>query len=148
MKVRKIAVIATEAERRLIPVEERNRDVIVTGVGGTNAILALRDIPREADILNVGYAGSLHLPIGTRVMVGRVRLYHPNAAFAERTFELGSGSALCLTAGDFVEGGNIEKDAVVDMELAYIAALGFAHLNAIKVVSDNLRYKQYEDTIK
>jgi len=148
MKVRKYAVIATESERRLIPAKERNREVIVTGVGGTNAILALRDIPRDADILNIGYAGSLHLPIGTQVRVGRVRLYHPNATFAERTFELASGSALCLTAGDFVEGGDIEKDAVVDMELAYIAALGFTNIKAIKVISDNLRYKQYERTIK
>ena len=32
--------------------------IIVTGIGGLNVIHALRDVPRETPIYNVGYVGS------------------------------------------------------------------------------------------
>ena len=145
MKKQAYLVVATEEELKLFPSDKRA--VIVTGVGGANAVAALRDIPRDADILNVGYAGSRHLPIGQRITIGRCRTYHPNVTFAEQTFILGNGVGLCLTAGDFVKDSDIPKDAVVDMELAYIAALGFTNLKSIKIVSDHLDYEQYKDTI-
>ena len=145
MKRNAYLVVATEEELKLIPSDKR--EAIVTGVGGANAVAALRDIPRDADILNVGYAGSRHLPIGRRITIGRCRTYHPNVTFAEQTFILGSGAGLCLTAGDFVKEADIPTDAVVDMELAYICALGFTNIKSIKVVSDHFDYDQYEKTI-
>lgn len=145
MKRNAYLVVATEEELKLYPTDKRI--VIVTGVGGANVVAALRDIPRDADILNVGYVGSRHLPIGRRITIGRCRTFHPNAAFAEKTFILGSGAGLCLTAGDFVKEADIPADAVVDMELAYICALGFENVKSIKVVSDHFDYEQYESTI-
>ena len=37
------------------------------------------------------------------------------------------------------------KDCVFDMELAYIAALGFKHLHSLKYVSDNLSLHKYHE---
>ena len=51
------------------------------------------------------------------------------------------------TAGDFVTSGQLPEHSVVDMELAYILALGFHNVQATKYVSDNLNYQQYEQTI-
>ena len=34
------------------------------------------------------------------------------------------------------------------MELAYICALGFKNVEAIKIVSDNLSLKQYDKNVK
>lgn len=142
-------VVSTQDELKIPQAKEaaKDRAVIVTGVGGTNTILALRDLPKDADILNIGYCGSWHLAIGAAVKIGICRTYHRNCDFVEKTFYLANGNYLCLTAGDFVKDSDIPKDAVVDMELAYIAALGFTNLKSIKIVSDHLDYEQYEDTI-
>lgn len=122
--------------------------VIVTGVGGTNIIHALKGLPTDAEAINVGYCASLDYPIGQYVFVHQCRLYHPNVEFNERTYEIGDiGSAICLTAGDFVtEPRNLPKGAVVDMELAYIAAFGFRRVTAIKYISDNFNLEQYCQT--
>ena len=37
------------------------------------------------------------------------------------------------------------RDCVFDMELAYIAALGFENLCSIKIVSDNLSLHTYRE---
>lgn len=142
-------VVATQDELKIPQAKEaaKDRAVIVTGVGGTNTIIALRDLPKDADILNVGYCGSWHLAIGAAVKIGVCRTYHRNCNFIEKTFYLANGNYLCLTAGDFVKDSDVPKDAVVDMELAYIAALGFTNLKSVKIVSDHLDYEQYEDTI-
>lgn len=144
----KYLVVATKAELSLpwAECEKGNREIIVTGVGGVNVIRALRDLPKDSDILNVGYCGSSSFPIGFTVFVREVRLWHPNVTFDEPTFTLATrGNAICLTAGDFVkEGTGMPDKSVVDMELAYIAALGFRHLESIKFVSDNLNYEQYD----
>lgn len=122
--------------------------VIVTGVGGTNIIKALKGIPTDAEVINVGFCGSPDLRIGDYVFVGETRLYHPNVEFEEPTYRIGDiGNVLCLTAGDFVTAaGHLPKGAVVDMELAYIAAFGFRRLTAIKYVSDNLNLNEYSRT--
>ena len=148
-RCRKDLVVATSDELNIPQAKEAARDrvVIVTGVGGTNTIRALRDLPKDADILNIGYCGSWHHAIGTSLRIGMCRTFHKNCTFVEPTFHLDGGCVLCLTAGDFVKDSEIPKDAVVDMELAYIAALGFTNLSSIKVVSDNLNYEQYEATI-
>ena len=119
---------------------------IVTGVGATNVIRALKGLPTDAEVINVGYCGSASYPVGQYVFVSECRLYHPNVEFHERTYRINeSGNVLCLTAGDFVTSPeHVPDGAVVDMELAYIAAFGFRKLTAIKYVSDKLDLKQYE----
>lgn len=145
-------VVATEKELSLPwAMVECNRIPIVTGVGGTNVIKALRDLPRHADILNVGYCGSPSFPVGVVVWVQYARLHHPGVLFNEETFEMkGSRSGVtCLTSGDFVtDPGGIPPGSIVDMELAYIAAFGFDNVSAVKYVSDNLNFKEYELCLK
>jgi len=146
-------IVATEDELKLPfavgAIQGGYRQPIVTGVGATNVIMALRKLPRHADILNVGYCGSNRYPIGSVVWIGESRLWHPNVDFKENTFHLMDGTdAICFTAGDFVlDGSDLPVKSVVDMELAYIAAFGFQSLRAVKYVSDNLNLQQYEKTL-
>ena len=125
------------------------RTPIITGVGATNVIQALHNLPLDSDVLNVGYCGSNRFPIGSVVWIADSRLWHPNVEFEEPTYHLMDGAeALCLTAGDFVlSGENLPAKSVVDMELAFIAAFGFHSLKAVKYVSDNLNRQQYEKTV-
>lgn len=148
-------IVATQKELELPAakqaVELFGYTPIVTGVGGVNVIRRVRNLPREAYILNVGYCGSLFLPIGTEVQIGTVHSYHPGITFAEEATVISSVDLTpCYTAGDFVTNGDaaLPIDCVIDMELAYIAAFGFAKLAAVKYVSDNLNLKQYEETMK
>lgn len=147
-------IVATEAELQLplavAAVQGGYRQPVVTGVGATNVILALRKLPRHADVLNVGFCGSNRFPVGEEVWIGNTRLWHPNVDFKETTFHLmDEADTLCLTSGDFVlDGAALPTKSVVDMELAYIAAFGFQSLKAVKYVSDNLNLNQYEQCLK
>jgi len=155
---------AEEGERELVekvltimdePLRElwRAAKVIYTGVGGINIIRTLQSLPREAEILNIGYAGSANFDIGTWVEVTEVRLNHPNVTYPEpklRPTPILSlkgreiKSAICYTNCDFVLQSDY-KDCVFDMELAFVAALGFAKLHSLKYVSDNLSLHAYHD---
>ena len=137
-------VIAEREECSLIPPDERDRTLIVTGAGGANVIRALRGLPKESDILNVGYCGSMWHCVGERVEINNVRLYHPECNVKEMTHRLQQDGCLCLTAGDFVKEDKSGLKCVYDMELAYIAAFGFAKIRSIKTVSDNLNYINYK----
>lgn len=149
--MKKYLVVATKGELRIPWAEcEKDREVIVTGVGGANVIRALRDLPRDSDILNVGWCGSAHFPIGYAVWVRDCRLWHPRVNYKEPTFQINDrGNALCLTAGDFVNNGSgLPARSVVDMELAYIAAFGFTKISSVKVVSDSCDLPEYEMNTK
>ena len=140
-------VVATYEEKKRALEEYGVDDIVVTGVGGLNVIRKLQYYNRETPILNFGYAGSNSLPVGTKVSVGGVRLYHPNVEYREPIFALG-GDIPCYTSNDFVLQTDIKEPALFDMELAYILALGFHNVKSIKIVSDNLSLKQYEEEIK
>jgi len=149
-------LIAEEGERNLIQKYLPNctYPVVVTGVGAINIIQSLRDLPREAAVLNIGYAGSANFDIGTVVEVTEVRLNHPNVTYPEPTLKLqpiGGGlwpiadkQAVCYSNCDFVLQSDYQ-DCVFDMELAFIAAQGFAAVSALKIVSDNLSLHAYHD---
>lgn len=47
-------------------------DIIVTGVGAINVLHTLRELPRDAQIINIGYAGSANYAIGSIVSVTEV----------------------------------------------------------------------------
>lgn len=138
-------VVAMREEIDLLP--EINEPYIITGVGAINVINALKNLDRNTQIINVGYAGSNVLPIGTRVLVGKVKLYHPNAEYQEAEYFL-DGSTPCYTSCDFVTSTGIEEPCVFDMELAFILAMGFKNVTAIKQVSDNLDKSQFDENIK
>lgn len=150
-------VIAEEGERSLVEqhLPGCNLPVIVTGVGALNVIRALQDVPRDAELINIGYAGSSNFAIGTLVEVTEVRLNHPNVTYAEPVLPLQAlpadlrtdiqpVRAVCYSNTDFVLQSDY-TDCAFDMELAYIAALGFKRLTALKHVSDNLSLHAYHE---
>ncbi len=131
-------------------------DVLVTGVGAINVMHALRDLPRDTQLINIGYAGSANFDIGSAVVVTESRLNHPAVQYPEPELCLKSVpatylrapeqciSAVCYSNTDFVLQSDY-KDCVFDMELAYIAGMGFEHLSSIKIVSDNLSLHTYRE---
>ncbi|MBR0296208.1 MAG: hypothetical protein IJQ95_02295 [Paludibacteraceae bacterium] len=148
--------IAEEGERDLVTkyLPDCQWPIIVTGVGAINVIQALNEVPREASLLNIGYAGSANFDIGTVVEVTEVRLNHPNVTYPEPKIELtpfddglwpiAERKAVCYTNCDFVMQSEYQ-DCVFDMELAFIASLGFASVSALKIVSDNLSLHAYHE---
>lgn len=158
-KMAKYILIAEEGERVLIEkahlqlgLDLDEAEVLVTGVGAINIIRSLQGLDRGADIINIGYAGSANFDLGTWVEVTEVRLNHPNVTYAEPVLTLSSTSAplsdcrqaVCYSNCDFVLASDY-KDCVFDMELAFIAALGFKQLHSFKYVSDNLSLHAYHD---
>ena len=139
-------------ELGLLNDEWTNAKVLYTGVGAINVIRALQALPREAELLNIGYAGSANFDIGTWVAISEVRLNHPNVTYPEPELKLSVFShqlsavrkAICYSNCDFVLASDY-KDCVFDMELAFIAALGFKKLHSLKYVSDNLSLHAYHD---
>jgi len=143
----KTIVVATGEEYKLAKKRYKGHRIIKTGVGGINVIKKLKKADRGLKILNFGYAGSNCLPVGTEVRVGACRLYHPNVTYKEPIYKL-PGEVTCYTSNDFVLKTGIKEPCLFDMELAYILALGFKKVESIKIVSDNLSLKQYEEEIK
>lgn len=152
-------VMAEEGERVLLEkacetldIDLNDVPVIYTGVGAINVIRSLQDIDREAELINIGYAGSANFDLGTWVEVTEARLNHPNVTYPEPELKIerlkvkgeGLKEAICYTNCDFVLASDY-KDCVFDMELAFIAALGFKHLHSLKYVSDNLSLHSYHD---
>lgn len=140
-------VVATDEEYKLAKNRFKGQKIIKTGVGGTNVIEKLKNIKKSTKITNFGYVGSNSLPKGLEIMVGSCKLYHPNVEYDEITYIL-DGNIKCYTSNDFILETNIKEPCVFDMELAYICALGFKRVESIKIVSDNLSLKQYEEEIK
>ena len=150
----KYILIAEEGERDLIAkyLPDCNWPVVITGVGAINVIQSLRDLPREAEVLNIGYAGSSNFEVGTVVEVTEVRLNHPNVTYPEPVLRLkpfddglwpiAQQKAVCYSNCDFVLQSDYH-DCVFDMELAFIASQGFAAVSALKIVSDNLSLHDY-----
>ena len=131
-------------------------DIIVTGVGAINVMHSLNDLPRNAKIINIGYAGSANYAIGSAVCVNEARLNHPCVSYPEPELPLQKMPAaylqspekciesVCYSNTDFVLQSDY-TDCVFDMELAYIAALGFETLYSLKIVSDNLSLHDYRE---
>lgn len=148
-----LIVIAEKEELKLV--EElglQDEPIIITGVGAINVLNALKNIPKDENIINVGYAGSNNLNIGTRVAVSVVKTLHEKANFTEQSkccyvqtknYDV---VAPCYTSTDFVTKAEIKEDCVFDMELAFICSL-FDNVWALKVVSDNLNKEEYNEKV-
>ena len=160
----KYIVMAEEGEqvlmdkaREQLGLDLREATLVYTGVGAINIIRSLQNLDRGAEIYNIGYAGSANFDVGTWVEVTEVRLNHPNVTYPEPELRLIDESmgaelpldhdtirAICYTNTDFVLASDY-KDCVFDMELAFIAALGFKNLHSLKYVSDNLSLHAYHE---
>ena len=97
MIMRKLLLLAEEGERKLIQEVgarlgmERllaEYEVLITGVGELNVLRALRDVPRDTELLNIGYAGSANFEIGSLVEITDVCLNHPNVTYPEPELRL------------------------------------------------------------
>ena len=156
---KKYVIMAEEGERTLIDqlrestgIDLSKEEIIFTGVGAINIIRTLQNLDRSAELYNIGYAGSANFDLGTWAEVTEVRLNHPNVTYAEPELKLaalgcsssGLRQRICYTNTDFVLASDY-KDCVFDMELAFIAALGFKHLHSLKYVSDNLSLHAYHE---
>ncbi len=157
--MRKIIVMAEEGELSLLDkakeqlgLDLRDAQLIYTGVGAINIIRSLAGLDRDAEVYNIGYVGSANFEIGTWVEVTEVRLNHPNVTYREPELQLSPITnhqspiikSVCYTNTDFVLASDY-KDCVFDMELAFIASLGFKQLHSLKYVSDNLSLHTYHD---
>lgn len=158
-----LIVIAQKEELKLI--EELgygDYPVLITGVGAMNVIKALKDLPKDTQILNIGYVGSKGYKVGTVVRVSEVSTYHPVAEFvepptflADKLSEKAFGKfpiCRCYTSSDFVTGEGTkryinEAPCVFDMELAIIASM-FKNTDALKVVSDSLSINEYRENVE
>lgn len=142
-------VVATDNEYKLAKKRFKHHLIVKTGVGGINVVSKLKYFPRWLKITNFGYAGSNVLPIGTEVRIGFCNHYHKTAYFTPaKTLGKSTDTMWCLTSDEFVEEYKYKEPVVFDMELAYILALGFKRVESIKIISDNLSLKQYEEEIK
>lgn len=161
---KKYIIMAEEGEHSLLEkarltlgLDLTDAELVYTGVGAINIIRSLQHLDRDAELYNIGYAGSANFDLGTWVEVTEVRLNHPNVTYEEPRLELESlrdsgipvsrypdKSAVCYSNCDFVLASEY-KDCVFDMELAFIAALGFKHLHSFKYVSDNLSLHAYHE---
>lgn len=146
-----IVVIASENERKLV--EElgySNYPIVVTGIGGINVIKTLKNLPKNEQIINIGYAGSNHLPVGEKVVVGVSTLLHEIFSYEEtpnKTIDYPNSKMVCYTSTDFVVKTQIKEPCVFDMELAFICSM-FDKVKSIKVVSDNLDLHSYQQCIE
>ena len=159
LAAKKYIIMAEEGERELLSkareqlgLDLPDAEVIFTGVGAINIIRSLQSLDRDAELYNIGYAGSANFDIGTWVEVSEVRLNHPNVTYPEPELKIPNlqsplsncRRAICYTNTDFVLASDY-KDCVFDMELAFIAALGFTRLHSLKYVSDNLSLHTYHE---
>jgi len=153
----KIILMAEEGELSLLEkakeqlgLDLQDATIVYTGVGAINVIRNVQHLDREAEVYNIGYAGSANFDIGTWVEVTEVRLNHPAVSYKEPELKVESlklkevKQAVCYSNCDFVLASDY-KDCVFDMELAFIAAMGFKHLHSLKYVSDNLSLHAYHD---
>ena len=143
-----IIVVATDKEYELAKKRFKGRKIVKTGIGGINVIETLKHFPKWLKITNFGYCGSNNIPIGTEVRIGFCSHYHRTQYF-DRAYSIGKSTdkTWCLTSDEFVEEYKPKDDLVFDMELAYICALGFKNIESIKIVSDNLSLKEYEENV-
>lgn len=149
--MKKLIVVAEKEELKLVrELGYKGIPILITGVGALNIIESLRDIPRDTEIINVGYAGSNCLEVGKFYQVRTVTLHHPVADYLEPTYKCRELDEMfeahkCYTCCDFMDPG--KASGLFDMELAYIMALGFENVRSLKYVSDHMDIKEYRKTL-
>lgn len=108
-------------------------------------------------MINVGMVGSNNLKVGEVVMATKSLGYHFNLTpFGDPLYHAlnspfnldkitNTKEATCYTSDGFVLETNIKEDAIFDMELNAIVNFPFKKYYSIKVVSDSLNNKEYDN---
>ena len=138
-----VILVAEEAEyskcREVFPEFE----CIKTGVGAGNIIKACCNLPKGTRIINIGYAGSNNVEIGTVSLVSdSFRYTDGNYKFDDHAnpLHLSDEGLPCYTGNSFFTESDRTEPTLYDMELNYIASFS-PHLElvaSVKIVSDNL----------
>lgn len=116
---------------------------VLMGVGAGNVIKTCAALPEGTNVVNIGYAGSNHTPIGEIKTVSEShRLVNGHYFFTDyaNPLRISDKGLPCYTNNDFVTETDKTESVLFDMELNYIAAFT-PHINllaSIKIVSDNL----------
>ena len=123
-----LTAMESEAEALGIPCE-------VIGIGAVN----IPDIQPDDIIVNVGYCGGYHIPVGTvvepcvSICVADGRVRHPERHFTGKTH-----TCACFTDEAFVTEPLREAPAIYDMELSKLLQVPCRAFYCLKIVSDNL----------
>ena len=140
---RLVILAAEEAEynkcREIFPEIE----CIRTGVGAGNVIKTCSTLPEGTRIINIGYAGSNNVEIGTVSLVSDTFRYTDgNYEFDDHAnpLHLADEGLPCYTGNSFFTESDKTEPTLYDMELNYIASFSprLELVAAVKIVSDNL----------
>lgn len=141
-------IFAEKEEQLRFKKDLKENEYIITGVGFPNIYLALKDLPRDTEIINIGFAGSNNIEVGKMCPIKEVRHFHPSLNFSTPSFTLKCDekeSFICYSADFFVTECNVKEPVVFDMELYSILLLGFTNVTAYKYISDNLSLDTYRE---
>ena len=128
-------------------------ECIRTGVGAGNVIKACCNLPKGTRIINIGYAGSNNIEIGTVSLVSDTFRYTDgNITFDDHAnpLHLSDEGLPCYTGNSFFTESDRTEPTLYDMELNYIASFSprLELLAAVKIVSDNLSVDEYLNNAK
>lgn len=147
----KIVILAAE-EAEYKKCKEMFPDVecILMGVGAGNVIKTCSQLPKGTRVLNIGYAGSNKLDIGTICIVSDShRLVNGHYMFTDHAnpLHLSDEGYPCYTNNDFVTETDKTDITLFDMELNYIAAFTpmIELVGSVKIVSDNLNVEVFRN---
>lgn len=148
--MRTVILAAEEAEYKKCCEFFPEYECILMGVGAGNVIKTCCQLPEGTRVINIGYAGSNKLEIGTVTLVSEShRLVLGNYNFADHSNPLclSSTGYPCYTNNDFVTSSDKCEPTLFDMELNYIAAFvpRIKLVGSIKVVSDNLNIEAFRN---
>ena len=141
--VRTVILAAEEAEYNRCRDFFPDMECHLMGIGAGNVIKTCSQLPEGTRIINIGYAGSNKLEIGTVTPVSdshRLVLGKYNFVDHANPLHLSDQGYPCYTNNDFVTSTEMTSPALFDMELNYIAAFSprLELVASIKIVSDNL----------
>ncbi|MCQ2239765.1 MAG: hypothetical protein MJZ73_11110 [Bacteroidaceae bacterium] len=148
--VRTVILAAEEAEYKKCCELFPDMECILMGVGAGNVIKTCSQLPEGTRIINIGYAGSNCLEIGTVTTVSEShRLMTGSYFFTDHAnpMHLSDKGYPCYTNNDFVTSSDKTEPTLFDMELNYIAAFSprLELVASIKVVSDNLNVEAFRN---
>lgn len=125
-------------------------ECVQMGVGAGNVIKTCCSLPEGTRVVNIGYAGSNVLEIGTVALVSETyRLTDGTYQFKDHAnpLQLATGGYPCFTNNSFVTATDKTGPTLFDMELNYIASFTprLELVASIKIVSDNLSVEAFKN---
>lgn len=125
-------------------------ECIRTGVGAGNVIKTCSMLPEGTRVINIGFAGSNNIEIGTVSLVSDTFRYTDGTYEFEdhaNPLHLSDEGLPCYTGNSFFTESDKMEPTLYDMELNYIASFlpRLELIASIKIVSDNLNLDAYHN---